>query len=122
MKSIHKVFCFLIYSVSELFFVFLLFVVFMFGNVSLRGEYEALHESPIYFFAMRSCLGIFLSAIFALLQTSFLIFGRRVIGIEKYSYRKIFLFHLLVFSFFSILLVIIRFYSVLSSDPSERLE
>jgi len=103
-------------------FSFLLFIIFNWTNVSLHTEYEALHDRPVYYFAMRSGLGIFLSTIFSLLQAMFIFLGRRVLGIEKYSYRKIFIFHLIIFSILTILFVAFGFYSVLSSDPSDRVD
>jgi hypothetical protein len=121
-KGIARIIVFLVYSVIEVLFVTLLFAVFNFGNVTLHTEYEMLHDRPVYYFTMRSGLGICLSVIFSLLQALFGIFGKRLLRIEKYSYRQIFIFHLIVFSTLSILFVAIRFFAVLSSDPSGRIE
>lgn len=121
-KTISKAVAVSIYSGTELFFVILLYITMNFGNTTLRTEYTLLHGQPVSFFGIRSGFGIFLSTAFAVLQTVLLIFGKRILGIEKYSYRKIFIYHLLVYSFLAIVFIAIRFYGVLNSDPSERVE
>ncbi|PSL25869.1 hypothetical protein CLV42_11274 [Chitinophaga ginsengisoli] len=121
-KGITRTIALLIYSVVEILFASLLFVILNFGNISLHTEYDMLHDRPIYYFVMRSGLGIGLSMIFSLLQALFMIFGKRLLRIEKYSYRRVFILHLIVFSILTILFVAIRFYVVFSSDPAARIE
>lgn len=121
-KTITRAVAALLYAGTELFSIMILFIIMSFGNTTLGTEYNFLHSQPVYNFATRSGVGILLSAIFAALQALLLIFGKRILGIEKFSYKQLFIYHLLVYSFFAIVFVVIRFYHVLNSDPADRVE
>lgn len=122
LKPISKALVFLICSITELFFVVLLFITLNFGNTTLRTEYNLLHDRPVYYFVVRSGFGVLLSAVFAVLQVLFLIFGKRIMGIKELSNRKMFIVHLVIYSFLAMLFIVARFYNVLNSASSERVE